>query len=244
MGRYMLPSLAWCLWALLCSLQLMSASSSACQPGFSSHEYVFSTDSKELKTNETLGTVTFVDCTARKPKYDVQDSRFLVLADGSLIAKRHVKLHGQDITFPVNTWDAQGTKYSTMVTIKRLQRSREKAHRKSNLPVLTFPEKQSGLRRRKRDWTIPPLVTTENARGPFPQRILQIKSTKGPNIYYSITGQGVDSPPVGVFSIERETGWLLVNGPLDREQYASYAVSCLKRLQMLLKHLTSRLSVT
>ncbi|KAG9474961.1 blastomere cadherin-like [Eleutherodactylus coqui] len=222
MGRHKLLLPGWCLWAALCTLQLMSASSSACQPGFSSPEYVFSTDRRELRKDKTLGKVTFVDCTARKPKYDVRDSRFMVLADGSLIAKRHVKLHGQDLTFPVNTWDAQGTKYSTMVTIKR--RSREKAHRKSNLPVLTFPDKQSGLRRRKRDWVIPPVQTSENARGPFPKKMVQIKSNKGPNIYYSITGQGADSPPEGIFSIERETGWLLVNAPLDREQYASYTL--------------------
>lgn len=56
---------------------------------------------------------------------------------------------------------------------------------------------------------------------------LQIKSNRDKEIkvFYSITGQGADTPPVGVFVIERETGWLKVTEPLDREQIAKYIVS-------------------
>ena len=55
----------------------------------------------------------------------------------------------------------------------------------------------------------------------------QLKSSKdrGTKIFYSITGPGADSPPEGVFSIEKETGWLLLNKPLDREKIAKYEVS-------------------
>ncbi|PIO24846.1 hypothetical protein AB205_0151140, partial [Aquarana catesbeiana] len=49
-----------------------------------------------------------------------------------------------------------------------------------------------------------------------------IKSNKNVKIFYSITGQGADTPPVGVFTIEKETGWMMVTVPLDREKYASY----------------------
>ncbi|KAH0619729.1 hypothetical protein JD844_000673 [Phrynosoma platyrhinos] len=53
-----------------------------------------------------------------------------------------------------------------------------------------------------------------------------IKSNKDKEtkVFYSITGQGADSPPVGVFSIVRETGWLMVNVPLDREQIDKYVL--------------------
>lgn len=57
----------------------------------------------------------------------------------------------------------------------------------------------------------------------------QLKSNKdrGTKIFYSITGPGADSPPEGVFTIEKETGWLLLNMPLDREKNVKYEVSSL-----------------
>nr|XP_020749039.1 cadherin-3 isoform X1 [Odocoileus virginianus texanus] len=80
------------------------------------------------------------------------------------------------------------------------------------------------LRRRKREWVVPPISVPENGKGPFPQRLNQLKSNKdrGTKIFYSITGPGADSPPEGVFAIEKETGWLLLNKPLDREKIAKY----------------------
>ncbi|XP_073911866.1 cadherin-3 isoform X2 [Castor canadensis] len=80
------------------------------------------------------------------------------------------------------------------------------------------------LRRRKREWVVPPISVPENGKGPFPQRLNQLKSNKdrGTKIFYSITGPGADSPPEGVFTIEKETGWLLLNKPLDREKIAKY----------------------
>ncbi|XP_044788027.1 cadherin-3 isoform X1 [Bubalus bubalis] len=80
------------------------------------------------------------------------------------------------------------------------------------------------LRRRKREWVVPPISVPENGKGPFPQRLNQLKSNKdrGTKIFYSITGPGADNPPEGIFAIEKETGWLLLNKPLDREKIAKY----------------------
>ncbi|XP_010610627.1 cadherin-3 isoform X2 [Fukomys damarensis] len=80
------------------------------------------------------------------------------------------------------------------------------------------------LRRRKREWVVPPISVPENGKGPFPKRLHQLKSDKdkGTKIFYSITGPGADSPPEGVFDIDKETGWLLLNKPLDREKIAKY----------------------
>ncbi|XP_054245474.1 cadherin-1-like [Indicator indicator] len=91
--------------------------------------------------------------------------------------------------------------------------------------VLTFPEPGHGpLHRQKRDWVIPPINCPENERGPFPKKLVQIKSNKDKEtkVFYSITGQGADTYPVGVFTIERETGWLEVTRPLDREEMDKY----------------------
>ncbi|KAM9508162.1 uncharacterized protein ACIB01_000446 [Guaruba guarouba] len=92
--------------------------------------------------------------------------------------------------------------------------------------VLTFPKPSHGLHRQKRDWVIPPINCPENERGPFPKKLVQIKSNKDreTKVFYSITGQGADTPPVGVFTIERETGWLEVTRPLDREEIDKYVL--------------------
>ncbi|KAJ7424209.1 cadherin-1-like isoform X1 [Willisornis vidua] len=95
--------------------------------------------------------------------------------------------------------------------------------------VLTFPEHRHGLRRQKRDWIIPPITCPENDQGPFPKKLVQIKSNKDKEtkVFYSITGQGADTIPVGVFIIERETGWLEVTKPLDREEKDKYVLYAL-----------------
>ncbi|NXE54594.1 CADH1 protein, partial [Casuarius casuarius] len=82
----------------------------------------------------------------------------------------------------------------------------------------------SPLRRRKRDWVIPPIKVPENERGPFPKKLVQIKSNRDreTKIFYSITGQGADTPPEGIFTIEKETGWMKVTQPLDREHIDKY----------------------
>ncbi|XP_077166048.1 B-cadherin-like isoform X2 [Paroedura picta] len=87
-----------------------------------------------------------------------------------------------------------------------------------------FPGPGTGLKRQKRDWVIPPIKVPENERGPFPKSLVQIKSNreKVTKIFYSITGQGADMPPEGIFTIEKETGWMKVTQPLDREAIDKY----------------------
>uniref|UniRef100_A0A4W6G7P4 Cadherin-1 n=1 Tax=Lates calcarifer TaxID=8187 RepID=A0A4W6G7P4_LATCA len=95
---------------------------------------------------------------------------------------------------------------------------------KCTVPVLQFPKTGDGLRRRKRDWVIPDLKVSENARGPYPLKVSQIRSNedKVKKIFYSITGPGADQPPVGLFTMDRDTGILYVTQPLDREEVARY----------------------
>lgn len=59
----------------------------------------------------------------------------------------------------------------------------------------------------------------------------QIKSNRDRDtkIFYSITGQGADAPPEGIFTIEKESGWMKVTQPLDREHIDKYHVGpCLR----------------
>ncbi|POI23100.1 hypothetical protein CIB84_013152, partial [Bambusicola thoracicus] len=90
--------------------------------------------------------------------------------------------------------------------------------------VPDVPHAHTALRRQKRDWVIPPIKVPENERGPFPKNLVQIKSNRDreAKIFYSITGQGADAPPEGIFTIEKETGWMKVTQPLDREHIDKY----------------------
>ncbi|XP_053555384.1 blastomere cadherin [Bombina bombina] len=217
------------LYGIFFLLQVLPSGSldvSGCSSGFTSPEYTFVVSRRELDKGRKLGKVNFVDCTARKHSvYDVGDSRFWLLMDGTVLAKRHVKLHGKDTKFTVSTWDALGRKHSTTITvISKRHRSVEEPHIKSKDSVVTFPEKHPGLKRQKRDWVVPPVKVSENERGPFPKRVVQIKSNrdKATKVFYSITGQGADTPPEGVFIIEKATGWMNVTRPLDREELDKY----------------------
>lgn len=54
----------------------------------------------------------------------------------------------------------------------------------------------------------------------------QIKSSyaKETAMTYRITGEGADQPPVGIFTIDKYTGWLFVTMLLDREKKDRYVV--------------------
>ncbi|KAL6461403.1 hypothetical protein MHYP_G00295470 [Metynnis hypsauchen] len=82
------------------------------------------------------------------------------------------------------------------------------------------------LNRIKREWVIPPIKTPENDRGPFPKQIVQIKSSfaKEAKMVYSISGEGADQDPKGLFTINRISGFLSVTRPLDREAKDKYVL--------------------
>lgn len=44
-------------------------------------------------------------------------------------------------------------------------------------------------------------------------------------MYYEISGQGVTSDPVGLFTLNKQTGMLSVTRAVDREQYPQFNVS-------------------
>ncbi|KAI1235641.1 hypothetical protein IHE44_0002524 [Lamprotornis superbus] len=183
-----------------------------------------------------LSPVNFVDCgESRRAAFLPDDTRFKVSRDGIVSATRPLQLQQREITFAVHTWDATGKKHSSKVTLRRQwhqHRHHERMQQVKHRPtpwvpdVLIFPEHGHSLRRQKRDWVIPPINCPENERGPFPKKLVQIKSNKDKEtkVFYSITGQGADTIPVGVFIIERETGWLEVTEPLDREKKDKYVL--------------------
>ncbi|XP_050958010.1 cadherin-4-like [Labeo rohita] len=94
--------------------------------------------------------------------------------------------------------------------------------------ILTFQKSSTGLKRAKRaGWVIPPFNIPENSRGPFPMKLVQIKSDFAleTQMEYRITGEGADQDPKGIFTVDRLSGDLYVTQPLDREKKASYRIT-------------------
>ncbi|XP_066099279.1 cadherin-1 [Saccopteryx bilineata] len=219
-----------------------------CRPGFGAESYTFTVPRRHLERGRVLGKVSFEGCTGQpRTVYVSGDTRFRVGTDGVLMVKRPLHLHNPEMSFLVHAWDSTRRKLSTKVTLRAAAVRNHQDHhhhqdhhqpqhnhhhqQHDTLPgvqaeVLTFPDSHHGLRRQKRDWVIPPISCPENEKGPFPKNLVQIKSNrdKETQVFYSITGQGADVPPVGVFIIERETGWLKVTQPLDREAIARYTL--------------------
>ncbi|XP_062845321.1 B-cadherin-like [Trichomycterus rosablanca] len=83
-----------------------------------------------------------------------------------------------------------------------------------------------GLRRRKREWVIPPVRIAEEGKGPFPKQVVQIKSSyaKETTMVYEITGEGANLPPAGLFTIDKVSGLLYVSRPVDREAKPRYVL--------------------
>ncbi|XP_066494039.1 blastomere cadherin-like [Tiliqua scincoides] len=198
-----------------------------CPSRFTSERFVFAVPDEDLPRGQVLGQVQFADCLGQKLAwYSTEDTHFQVLADGAVLVRHHTHLEGPERTFTVNAWDSIGTKSSALVTVrhKRPHSSQEDSDPANGVALLQFPLAKSGLWRQKRDWVIPPIRVPENERGPFPKKLVQIKSNRDKltKIFYSITGQGADTPPEGVFIIEKETGWMKVTQPLDREKIDKY----------------------
>ncbi|CAI9591433.1 unnamed protein product, partial [Staurois parvus] len=182
---------------------------------FSKHDlYVLE---NELNVHDFYLSVVFITCGLKSNvRFESKDSHFEVQADGSIVVKDHLRLHGHR-EFGVVALEGNNVLTETTVTLRK----RHPHHRQAEH---SHPSRE--LRRQKRDWVIPPIKCSENERGPFPKKLIQVKSSRSSEIqvFYSITGQGADSPPVGTFVIERTTGWLNVTRALDREKIASYTI--------------------
>ncbi|NXU46603.1 CADH1 protein, partial [Drymodes brunneopygia] len=210
--------------------QRLCQRAASCQPGFTAETFTLTVPRDSVAAGQALGRVSFVDCgESHRAAFLPDDTRFKVSRSGIVSATRPLRLQRREITFAVHTWDTVGNKHSAKVTLRqgRHQHRHHDWMQQDTVPAtLVFPEHGHGPRRQKRDWVIPPINCPENERGPFPKKLVQIKSNKDKEtkVFYSITGQGADTIPVGVFIIERETGWLEVTKPLDREEKDKYVL--------------------
>ncbi|XP_058289247.1 cadherin-4 [Hylobates moloch] len=185
----------------------------------------------------------FSSCVGTKgTQYETNSVDFKVGADGTVFATRELQVPSEQVAFTVTAWDSQtAEKWDAVVRLlvaqtssphsgHKLQKGKKIVALDPSPPpkdtLLPWPQHQNanGLRRRKRDWVIPPINVPENSRGPFPQQLVRIRSDKDNDIpiRYSITGVGADQPPMEVFSIDSMSGRMYVTRPMDREEHASY----------------------
>ncbi|TNN61085.1 Desmoglein-2 [Liparis tanakae] len=80
------------------------------------------------------------------------------------------------------------------------------------------------LRRQKREWIVAPRQLYEAHDYTGLESIAKIRSDKVnyTRVFYSLSGPGVDQPPVGVFGIDRNTGFVKIYSILDREAIPLY----------------------
>ncbi|XDV17308.1 hypothetical protein PO909_023190 [Leuciscus waleckii] len=210
----------------------------SCTPGFESESLVFKVHRDDLYKGKRLGRVIFNACDGRtRTLFQSSDKRFYVDTDGTVMLKRQVTLHEGHKVFSVDAWDSSGKKHTVSVRVERVHHHHEDHHMDTVMNisspqmespaddlVLMFPKSSTGLKRAKRGWVIPPFNVLENGRGPFPEKLVLIKSdySKEATMQYRITGEGADLEPKGTFTIERLSGNLFVTRPLDREKKASY----------------------
>ncbi|KAG5839471.1 hypothetical protein ANANG_G00205330 [Anguilla anguilla] len=219
-----------------------------CQLGLSSKLFMFRVNRNHDHMDKILGKVIFSDCSGhRRTQIEVDDAQFNVDQDGSLKLMKAVLSPKQHDSFLIHAFDSNGKEFTTWVRVKHDPASHQYsdlhhpnyhhshaidsvfAEQVSSPPavdVLMFPHTSQGLRRRKRDWVIPPINFPENDRGPFPKQVVQIRSNKDKKVKmeYTISGPGADEAPLGLFTIDRTSGWLYVTQPLDREKQDQYTL--------------------
>nr|XP_023661282.1 cadherin-like protein 26 [Paramormyrops kingsleyae] len=87
-------------------------------------------------------------------------------------------------------------------------------------------ENMETLRRSKRRWVLSTIELQEEDKGPFPKEATKLFNDQEVNykLKYFISGEGVTEPPMGVFSIDDQTGVVFVNKPIDREKNPMFHV--------------------
>ncbi|KAM9720348.1 desmocollin 2-like protein [Menidia menidia] len=148
------------------------------------------------------------DCDTRSLVLSSKDPSFTIDRNRAIVALSPVSVVGRGRTFSVWVQDNSG------------QGSEMEVH----LMRRTAPETLNSkglLKRTKRRWSPPPFNLKENMKGPFPKVIDSVVSDSSVTykVFYTMSGPGVDQAPIGLFTLDRESGMLSVTNAVDREQY-------------------------
>ncbi|KAJ4943542.1 hypothetical protein JOQ06_006042, partial [Pogonophryne albipinna] len=95
------------------------------------------------------------------------------------------------------------------------------------------PRRQKTLRRKKREWILPPVKLMENTDYRHKKFIAKIRSDKdlGELVGYYLTGEGADKEPFNLFVVDRKTGFVRITELLDREKRQFYNLTGIARFK-------------
>ncbi|KAM9307723.1 desmocollin-3-like [Gastrophryne carolinensis] len=174
---------------------------------------------KEIRKGLLVGTVNLHNCL--HPDDDVvrtSNPDLVVLHDHSgyaIYATRHITMAHRTLPFEIILQNQKSKKESSILVLLKTAKEVGKTRHAREL-----------LKRTKRRWRPMPVNCFENYRGTYPLflQTLQSDTQVTYDIIYSISGQGVDQPPIGLFTIDPKTGDLYIHGPVDRETTPSFAL--------------------
>ncbi|KAM7400568.1 hypothetical protein PAMA_004989 [Pampus argenteus] len=159
--------------------------------------------------------VEFAGCDTKSLHFTVNDPSFSVSSNGAVVAARPVTVATRGQTFSVWAQDNSGPESEMEVhLIHNTMQERENTGK-------------GLLKRSKRRWSPPPINILENDKGPYPRQMETIVSNsavKYKHVFYNISGPGYNKDPVGVFTMDHNTGMLFVHKAVDREAFPSFTL--------------------
>ncbi|CAI5660272.1 unnamed protein product [Oreochromis niloticus] len=151
-------------------------------------------------------------CDAKSVQLTVKDPNFKIKSNGAVVALTFVSVAEKGI-FSVFAQDNSGWERKMEV------------HLVCSTMLNKHQQGQGFLNRSKRR-SRPTFNIVENYEGNYPILIEKIvsKTSVSYQVYYTVEGEGVNTYPTGVFSIDRDTGDLFLLKAVDREEFPEYNI--------------------
>ncbi|XP_026017315.1 desmocollin-3-like isoform X2 [Astatotilapia calliptera] len=155
-----------------------------------------------------------VGCDLKSVQLTVKDPSFTIKSNGAVVALKSVSVGERGRIFSVSARDNSGLENKMEVHL--VHSTILKRHRRGQGSL-------NGSRRRA-CFLIPPWHVVENDEGSYPKLIDRGSYSPDRRYWYFIEGEGVDTYPTGVFSMDTDTGALFLLKAVDREEFPAYNI--------------------
>ncbi|XP_005462189.2 desmocollin-3 [Oreochromis niloticus] len=167
-----------------------------------------------IRPGYQVAKVETVGCDAKSVQLTVKDPSFTIKSNGAVVALTSVSVGERGRIFSVSARDNSGLERKMEVHL--VHSTILKRHRRGRGSL-------NGSRRRA---CLPSFNVVENYKGYYPKLIERLGSGSSDrhDVYFTIEGEGVDTYPTGVFSLDRYTGDLFLLKAVDREEFPKYDI--------------------